>query len=423
MTAAIGKTANPGYRWVILGINFLACVLAYAAFTFWPMVAGDLAAMFNVDLMQVNALGAALFMAGYGVGNFIQAQMVPKTGYRIAGALGLVLMMVGMFIIPIAPSFEVALLARFLQGWGILWLIGVNSSVAWFPARQRGLASGVIGGGLTLGVGVGAFIGVAMMSIAGTWQGAFQIFGFILLASTVIWVVLFREPVKGLYPEDEAKMAAAASATGSGKTINPFLTVAAWMCAFALFFNIIQIIGFNAIVATYMIGINYTEAQAATLILIAGLTGVISTPIGGVISDGLVRKGMDPVKARAYTMALAGFLVAAVSTIIWPFIAGIHNIGLTLFWAILVGWGVPLTNSSIGALPVDVLGDEKAAGKMFGMVILVGIVGGGILAPTIATAVQGAFGWTPAFIALGIGAFVGMFIGLILPKFKLKTAA
>ncbi|MCL2381111.1 MAG: MFS transporter [Treponema sp.] len=419
--ASIGKTANPNYRWVILFINFLVCALAYAGLTVWPMAVPNLAATFSITPLQ-QALGASLFMAGYGVGNFIQSQMVPKTGYRIAGGLGLVFMMIGMFVIPIAPSFEVVLLMRFLQGWGILWLIGVNSSVAWFPLRQRGLASGVIGGGLTLGIGAGGLLGAALMDAAGTWQGAFQIFGFILLGSTALWAVLFREPVKGLYPEDEAKMAAAAPALASGKPINPFKTVAAWLCAFALFFNAWQLIGFNSIVAPYMFAIGYTEVQAGLAILLCGLIGVISTPLGGIISDRLVKKGMDPVKARSYTMAIPGFAVAAVATVLWPFISS-ASIGLALVWAVLVGWGVPVTNAAIGALPTDVLGDEKAAGKMFGMVILVGIVGGGILAPTVSTAAAEAFGWTAAFMVLAIGALIGVFIGLVLPRFKLKKGA
>jgi MFS family permease len=144
--------------------------------------------------------------------------------------------------------------------------------------------------------------------------------------------------------------------------------------------------------------------------------------LGGIISDKFVKKGVEPVKARAYTMAFAGFLVAVVATIFWPVVAP-TGMGPALIWAVLVGWGVPVTNAAIGALPSDVLGDAQAAGKMFGMVILVGIVGGGILAPFVSMGVAQSWGWTASFIVLAAGAGVGMVIGLILPKFKLQKAA
>lgn len=84
-------------------------------------------------------------------------------------------MVIGLFGVTIAPNFALVLLFRFMQGWGILWLVGVNSSVAWFPPAKRGFASGVIGASLTLGIGMGGLVATGLMSIAGTWQGAFRI--------------------------------------------------------------------------------------------------------------------------------------------------------------------------------------------------------------------------------------------------------
>jgi dipeptide/tripeptide permease len=56
------------------------------------------------------------------------------------------------------------------------------------------------------------------------------------------------------------------------------------------------------------------------------------------------------------------------------------------------------------------------AGKLFGLIILVGI-SGGVIAPYVIAAVSASAGWTVAFAVLGIGALVGMVIGLIIPRF------
>jgi MFS family permease len=164
-----------------------------------------------------------------------------------------------------------------------------------------------------------------------------------------------------------------------------------------------------------MYSLGYRPTQAGAAILAVGLIGVVSTPLGGIISDRLILSGMETVKARAYVMAIPGFLVAGLATILFPFLAR-SNYATLLLMAILAGWGVPLTNASIGALPTDMLQSPGRAGKLFGLIILVGI-SGGVIAPYVITAISASAGWTIAFAILGIGAFAGMAIGLIIPSF------
>ncbi|MDR1604154.1 MAG: MFS transporter [Gracilibacteraceae bacterium] len=410
----MAANANPGYRWIILVINFFVCAMAYAGLTMWGMASSDLATTFSISPVQAS-LGSALLMAGYAIGSYVEALLTPKIGYRGAGLFGLVLMTIGTICIPMAGSYNLILLLRFCQGFGILWLVGVNSSVAWFPAAQRGLASGVIGGGLVLGIGAGGWVATALMAAAGTWQGAFRVWGIILCVSTIIWGILMREPAKDLYPED-----AVSTASGeSGKKINPFATAACWLCILILFFNCWQLIGFNSVVANYLKDIGFSAAQASTVVLLAGLIGVASTPIGGAISDNLVKKGWEPLKSRAFTTAIPGFLIAAIATVIFPFLAP-ASFAVACLMGILVGWGVPVTNATSGALPMDLLQNKEAADTMFGANIMIGIGGGGILGPIVAAALADSIGYTACFIVLGVGAGLGAVISLILPKFKLQ---
>ena len=413
----MSKKTNPNYRWVILIINFLACAMAYAGLTIWSMASGDLATTFNISSIQAS-LGSGLFMAGYAVGSFVMAYLAPKIGFRPCGVIGLGLMVIGTFIIPVSPSYALILLARFMQGWGILWLVGVNSSIAWFPARQMGLASGVVGGGLTLGIGIGGWVATALINATGSWQAAFKTWAIILLVFTVIWGVLFREPSKDMYPED-AKPAAEA---GKAKAVNPYKTVAGWLCIIVMFLDCWQLIGFNSIMTGYLQERGYSAAQAATALLVAGLIGIAATPIGGIISDGLVKKGMIPLKARAYTQGILGFLIAAISTFIFPFLAPV-SYGAAILGSLLCGWGVPVVNATSGAIPVDLLNDPEAGGKLFGGTILIGIGLGGILVPSIAVAVAEAAGWNAAFAVLAIGALVGTIISVALPKIRIAQEA
>ena len=309
------------------------------------------------------------------------------------------------------------LVFRFLQGWGILWVVGTNSTVAWFPPANRGLASGLIGGALFLGIGSGGLVATGLMSIAGTWQGAFKIFAFILAVVAVIWGLLMRNPPKHLYIEETN----VARKNNEEKRINPYASAGAWLCVAAMFFNVWQSTGFSTFANNFIMSAGYTAVQAGLVVLFSGLIGIISTPVGGIISDRLVKKGMAPIKARAVTMAIPGFLVAAISSFVYPHLVSI-SFGAALIGSLVVGWGIPLTNSSIGALPMDILGDENAAGKMFGFTVLLGIGAGGILVPYISQACADAFGYTIGMYILGAGSIMGVIISLILPRFKVNES-
>jgi MFS family permease len=220
----------------------------------WNTASIELENTFQISATAAS-MGTALFMPGYAVGSVVENYASAKKGYRMGGLLGLILMVIGSFIIPFAPNYVIVLMGRFLQEWGILWLIGVNSSVAWFPANQRGLVSSLIGASLVIGIGTGSLFATILINIVGTWQGAF---------------------------------------------------------------------------------------------------------------------------------------------------------------------GVPFTNATIGALPMDVLGNQKAANDMFVLTILVGIGAGGLIAPVAANYFAEQFGWLPAYICFGVGTGIATLISFILPKFQIK---
>ncbi|HCC34558.1 MAG TPA: hypothetical protein DEQ02_02530 [Ruminococcaceae bacterium] len=406
------RKANPNYRWVIMIINVLICALAYAGLTTWSMASPKLAETFKISA-TVASLGSSLFMLGYAVGSLVENAIAIRKGFRAAGIVGLLMMVIGCFGIPIAPNYAVVLLFRFMQGWGILWLVGVNSTVAWFPARQRGLASGIAGSGNALGMGCGGLLATALLNISGSWQGAFRAFGIVLLVGAVIWAVLMRNPPKDLYPED----AIVETGVTNEKEINPYKTVAAWLCGLCLFALAWHLIGFNTVVGSYVTKLGYSDVQAGTVILFCGLVGIPAPVLAGFASDALAKR-MSPLRARSITQAIC-FAVAAVTVCLYPIMAS-SSIGMAVFGAVLVGAGTPAVNATLGALPMDLLGNQKAANKMFALTCLVGLGAGGFAAPFIANYSAENFGFNTSMIVLGLGAVFGIIISLVLPKFKLK---
>lgn len=406
------KNVTSSYRWVILVINFVVCALAYAGLTTWSTALNELVATFHVS-KSVASLGASAFMMGYAVGSFVETQIAAKYGYRTGGIVGLICMVVGIFGVPYASSFTMVLAFRFLQGFGILWVVGTNSTVAWFPPANRGFASGVIGGSLVLGIGMGNFVAKLLIGIAGSWQGAFKLFAIILSIAAAVWAILMKNPPKDLYRESAPEQPAAQARSH----VNPYRSVGAWLLVACMFFNCWQLTGYLNFVGNYADHLGYDTVQSGFISLLAGLIGIISTPVGGIISDNLVKKGWPPIKARCFTMGIPAFMVAAVTTALYPVIAPI-SYSFALIGCILCGWGVPITNATMGAINMDILNDQNAADKMFAFTVLIGLGLGGSIASYIPTFMAERAGYPMAFAVMALGALAGGIISLIIPKFQ-----
>ncbi|GAB2045997.1 hypothetical protein AGATL06_24960 [Agathobaculum sp. TL06] len=285
-------------------------------------------------------------------------------------------------------------------------------TAAWFPQKNRGLTSGLVGAGLTLGTGFGGYYANLLWDWYGQWRDCIVRGGILWLIFIVLYLVFAKDAPRGLYPEDTA----AEQVFYETPRVNVWTLPGAWLCTMALFCVCWMACGFQTTLPSYMTELGYTTDQSGAALLWNGLIGLIMTPVGGALSDTFIRRGVSPLKARAYCMAFVGFLFTAVSLFIFPFVAGI-SFSLVMVISLLHGLGAPVSNASIGALPLDLLGDPVLADKMFGMTCLLGL-SGGIIAPLIVTAAVEAYGWTAGIFITALGAVAGVIIGIIMPKFK-----
>lgn len=409
----MARSKESGYRWIILAVNFVLLAFAYASLTTWSIAIPQLSKTFSLTPAEAQ-LGSSLLMAGYAIGSFVESLLASRIGLKNCGLLAAILLLGPQFAIPLLGHYSLILLLRFLQGWGLMWFVSTSMTTAWFPHEQRGMASGIVSGAIPFGIGFGGLLTGRLLEVSGTWQRTFIEFGIMVTMIALVWALLARDPA------DVTPRPSSDAGVSPSRPFNPFRSLVGWLVALCLFANAWQLIGLNTVLPSYMYSLGYHPPQAGAAILIAGLIGVVSTPLGGIVSDRLILRGVDVVKARAYVMAIPGFLVAGITTVFFPILAR-SNYETLLLMAALAGWGVPLTNASIGALPIDMLKSLERAGKLFGLIILVGI-SGGVIAPYVIAAVSVSAGWTVAFAVLGLGALVGMVIGLIIPHFAQATS-
>lgn len=407
--------ANPQYRWIIFVVCFLTLMVGYANMGIWSMVISSVCDTFGVSIAQAQ-LGNSLLLAGYAIGSFVLGGFVsPRIGQKKAGTLGLLLFIIGTFGMQIAPTFEVVLGLRFLQGWGIVWGINVGLTAAWFPIKNRGLASGLVGAGLTLGTGFGGFFAGWLWGMLGDWRACIVNGGWLWLVFIVLYIVFAKDAPKGLYPEDEKAMQSEAPKTN----VSVWKLPAAWLCTMSLFCVCWVCCGFQTTLPTFLSDLGYDSGESGMALLWNGLIGLLMTPLGGALSDRFIAKGTSPLKSRAYCMSFAGFLIMGIALVLCPIIAP-FSFAAVMVVTLIHGAGGPVANASIGALPLDLLKNSVLADKMFGMTCLIGL-SGGIIAPLVVAAVMESAGLAVGMGVTALGAVAGVIIGLIMPRFELKA--
>lgn len=325
------KTVSAGYRWIVMVLCFLVLTAGYAYMSIWSMIINDIMAEFNISSSTAQ-LGNSLLLAGYAVSSYVLALAASKIGQKKACTIGLLLFCVGTFAIPFVHSFALILAFRFLQGCGIVWGLAVGLAVAWSPAKSRGLASGLVGGGLCVGTGFGGWYAATLWASFPAWRDTFLYGGIIFAIFIVLFIIFAKDAPKDLYPED-AIAAPEETSASSGSTRSVWTIPAAWLCALALFCICWEGVGFQALLPQFCYDLGYGMTDAGNALLIGGILGIVLTPLGGIISDAFVKRGANPLKARAYTMAGLGFLPAAIAMFLCPTLA---TLGMVFIYIIVL---------------------------------------------------------------------------------------
>src|SRR5215470_16160355 len=136
------KQTKSGYRWVVLAVNFVFLAFAYASLTTWSVTIPELSKTFSLTSASAQ-LGSSLLMAGYAIGSFVESLLAARIGLKNSGLIAAILLLGPQFAIPFLGHYNLILLLRFFQGWGIMWFVSTSMTTAWFPPEQRGVASGI----------------------------------------------------------------------------------------------------------------------------------------------------------------------------------------------------------------------------------------------------------------------------------------
>lgn len=407
-------TAN--YKYMILAICSLFLGLVYMTMSSWAICLPALQKAFSLSSFMVM-MGSAALIAGYAVGSFVEGRLMARYGWRKVFNWVIVIFVIATILIPLVENYPFILFLRFLQGWGLVVTITNTLVCGWFPTQQRGLASGFLLGFIAVGVAVGSVITAYTTPVYG-WKFNFYLMAVLTVAGMALFNALAKTPPDAIEGDIAAAAGEGMIKIPEGKSIysHPVMILLG-LGMFCVFFNVY---GMYSFMAAYFYDIGFSTEQVGAICFWNGMIGLASTPFGGWIGDVFVKRGVHPIKARAYSMSVVAFFVGFIGCVLMPSMAPV-SFGMAILAALITGWGCPAANGPICSLPADIFGTKKG-GEAVGFILLIAGLGG-VISPPLVSYIAETAGWTVGWYVTGASALVGFIIVIMLPALSMPRNA
>lgn len=413
-----GKT--PYLRWYICGLLFYATTVNYLD----RQVIGLLKPVLSREMGWREAdYGWVVFafQSAYALTMPLAGQIIDRVGTRLSYALAVVMWSVASMSHALARSAVQFAAARFFLGVGEAgnFPAAIKTVAAWFPKRERALATGIFNSGANLGALIGPLL-VPFVAGRFGWRFSFVATGLLDLLWVAAWLAVYRPPRehKRLSAEELALIESDGSEEPA-RTI-PYLhllgTRAAWAFLLGKFltdpvwwFYLFWLPGF----LNGRYGLNL--ASLGPPLITVYLAADVGSVAGGWLSGRLLARGYSLTRARKTALVTCALAVVPVSVIMRTSGSLWLATGLVaLAGAAHQGWSANLFTLVSDTFP------SSAVASVVGLGGLGGALGGMLISPAVGYWLDyshGAYG--PLFFCAGFAyLFAFLLIHVLLPKLE-----
>ncbi len=320
------------YRWVILALTVVAFMQTHVhRLAFAPLIP-----MFVAD-MGLGYAAAGTIQTAY-FWTYMTAQLpiglaTDRWGARRVMLTCFAVLIVGGAAFAASGSYVASIGARMLVGLGAaaVWVPGMRLMAEWFPAAERGRATGM----MSAGGGIGGTVGLMLVPWLATFWGWRLAYG-VLVVPAVLTFVLIAVFLRG----GDATPAAAAR---PGSLRRVLASRDLWPFNLAVIFSYGAYFSFITFLPAHLVkslGYSATEAGLLTGLITAGT--IISWPAAGALSDRLGRRkalfvasqGLSALLPLAF--AFVAPHVGTAATMVIAFVSGLLVGGLILPFVMIV---------------------------------------------------------------------------------------
>jgi MFS transporter, ACS family, D-galactonate transporter len=369
-------------RWSIAVLLFFAGLINYFDRTIVSVALPAIAADLHLGPARMGVLLSAFFWS-YALMQVPIGWLADRYNLRWLYAACFALWSLTCGLTGFAASLGVLLVLRVLLGIGeSIYLPGGMKMVSvLFPAKDRGLASGLVNCGTRAGLAFGAPL-IASVVVAFGWKNAFFLLGFTSLIWLIPWIASFPRGA------NTAEFVEPGSSKGNWGSVNrSLLGVCVANIGYGYYFYLMV-----TWLPAYLVQARHLSLQAAgACAVVPYLTFALSEPIGGWIADRLVAIGFDETFTRKAVITAA--FLTSILLIPAGLAAGTKSTVLLLGGASLVG----LSTGNLYAL-VQRISRGGNVGFSIGLFNLAGNISG-VVAPLVTGLIIAKTGsYFPAFV-------------------------
>lgn len=405
------------YAWVIAFTGTLVLILSHGFGRMsYSVILGNMKEGLSLSYTQIGLIGTGNFI-GYlclaVVGGFLAARF----GVRRVLFISLLVMGVTLFLTGLSDSFILAFFMRLITGMGNggSYVPMMALPAAWFAARKRGLATGIVTLGTGTGLSITGLILPRFIAVYGQdgWRYAWYLLGALVFAGAFLCYAFLRDhpSEKGLAMyggEEGPKPGAAVGFTLFSAWKDVVKEKEIWKLGCVYFMNGFSYIIYLTFIVAYLTREAGLPAPAAGRVFaVLGLFAIFCGVVWGGISD---------IIGRRYA-SMCAYIVLALSSLVlvlWKSDMGIY-VSAILFG--ITAFAIPVI---MAAASGDAVGGRLAPAALGFITLFFGI--GQALGPAVAGWLKDSTGtFTHAFILSSCVSAVGAVTSLILRKKEVSS--
>jgi len=414
-TIARAAARAGSYRWVIVGLLFLATVINYIDRQMLGVLKPTLVAELHWDEREFAEI-VIWFQLAYAIGYIGFGRLVDVIGARLGYAVAFVLWTIAH--IAHGGVHTIAQFAAVRFGLGIgesgNFPAGIKAVTEWFPARERAFATGVFNAGANIGAIVTPLV-VPWLTVLYGWRAAFVITGLATSVWVIAWLVVYRRPAEHKRVSAE-ELAWIQQDPPDPVTPLPWLKVLftreTWAYALGKFcidpvwwFFLFWLPGY--LHQRYDLNIIEFGPPLVAVYLLSDVGSVV----GGWASGRMMKAGYTANRARKLTMLACAFAVTPVF-----FAQSIDSLWLAVLVIGIATAAHQAFSANLHTLPSDMFA-RNAVGSVIGIGGTAGAVGGMIFSFYVGEILQRIGSYTPIFGVAAGAYFVALaLIHLLSPR-------
>ena len=311
MSGALRSTYIKRLQWAAVILCAAAIAINYLDRSTIAIANPEIRKEFGLSAQQFGALQSAWSFA-YALAQIPIGFMIDRFGPGMLLGVSLILWSIAVAAGGLATSYTQLFVARTALGIAEspAYPTAVRVTSDWFRLQDRGLPTGVFNMGANIGTALAPPFLTALMLLFG-WRAMFIIMGAIGLAAAALWFILYREPEKSVFKEEDLAYLAGNRAARNIRKMSARqwsrlfkfqttwgMTLGAFCSGYGLWMYVTWLPG-------YLEGQHHVSAaNTGYLASIPLMFTILGSFCGGYASDWLVRSGIPIVKARKLPASL-----------------------------------------------------------------------------------------------------------------------